>query len=729
VRHKVVELPLIPGALSDDTDLAAKLHAISMDKVRSRGNRWETIKGWSAFNASGMSAGTARGIHTYSDLDGNPIVVAASESAVNAWIGGTRLTITPKWVDVWISPTADYPDPTGVAGEIIIRWDVYTPATDTSTEADHHLAVGDVVTITNVVQDSGDSLQLEGTHTITAVTPTTFTIDVGSGTTINLERPFLVTAAFRSGLVTGTGDTSATRTRAYAIDNFGENAVFCGSDGTPVFAWEPATSWPELVTDGGFALSGASAEWELGSAWSLSSAVATHTTATEGDLEQDISQVLEGGKTYEISFAVTTYQAHITIFRVRIDSVDIFPPQLGTITSGGLADMVRTWTFRFVCPANPQLLRFTAKASDSTTDDVVIDNVSVKQLSIARPIGEAPQKNYGLFVDGNRILNTLGTVGASGDFDPTLLRWSDQDNYREWVPDTDNVSGEYPLGKGSRAVCGAQVGSTNLILTDAGAFTANFTGTSAGYAVRPIGQGCGAVATRALAVYNGRAFWASPNALYAFDGAQVLPIECPIKDQYVAKLSQYQENKTFAWMNTEYGEVWVHYPHTSDSGETSRYLLFNTVEEGNPWSFGTFDRVCMASPTVFSNPIGIDASDNIWRHETGTTFSGSGIVLPFIETGYVTGEAGDRWMGCRRYYPDIENQTGNILFTVTGKRAPQGQNNTQIIGPLILIPDQRAVDFLLSCRQLKFKWASYSSTTFWRLGIVGLEMRAQKERR
>ena len=77
--------------MTDDTDLAAKLHAIDMDKVRFRGNRAETIKAWLAFNASGMSSGTARGIHTYTDLDGDPIVVAASESAVNAWMGGTPL--------------------------------------------------------------------------------------------------------------------------------------------------------------------------------------------------------------------------------------------------------------------------------------------------------------------------------------------------------------------------------------------------------------------------------------------------------------------------------------------------------------------------------------------------------------------------------------------------------------------------------------------------------------
>jgi hypothetical protein len=723
VRHKVVELPLVPGALSDDTDLAAKLHAISMDKVRSRGNRWETIKGWSAFNASGLTAGTARGIHSYADLDGDPIVVAASESALNAWKGGTRYNITPKWADVWLDEDAI----TTNSGTATVTWLVYDPSTDTSVEAPHFLQVGDSITISGHVNATTTTgAVVNGTFTVaTVVSPTKFTFTT-TGTGSDSQVAFTVTVAFRNGLATGTGDTAATRARVWSIDNFGENAVFCGSDGTPVFYWQPETDSTEILTNGTF--TGALTGWSAGTGWTSSSNAARHSGTGEGDLKQDISATVEGGKTYELSFAVTAYTTNTLTFRVRMDAVDIFDPNLGGLSGATTANAVQTYTFRFVAPADPAFLIFTAdgSAAGATID---IDTVSLKRLTIAHPILTAPSKNYALFVDGNRILTTLGSVESDGDFNPTLVRWSDQDNYREWVSDTDNVAGEFPLGSGSYAVCGAPVGGSNLILTDTGAFTANFTGTSAGYSFRPLGKGCGAVGQRGLAVYGNRAFWPSRNALYAYDGAQVLPIECPIKDQYVGMLKQYQENKTFAWMNHEYGEVWVHYPHTSDGNEVSRYLIFNAVEQGNPWSFGTWDRTCMTPAGVYANPIGIDASDNIWKHETGTSFSGTGIVVPFIKTGFVTGEAGDRWLGVRRYYPDIENQVGNILFTVTGKRLPQGQNNTQVIGPLVLIPNEDKVDFLLAARQFQFEWRSSSTTTSWRLGVVPLEMRAEKERR
>ena len=50
-RAKVVELPLLTGSVTDDTVLASKFYATDMDKMRARGKRWETVKGWTSFNA------------------------------------------------------------------------------------------------------------------------------------------------------------------------------------------------------------------------------------------------------------------------------------------------------------------------------------------------------------------------------------------------------------------------------------------------------------------------------------------------------------------------------------------------------------------------------------------------------------------------------------------------------------------------------------------------------
>jgi hypothetical protein len=46
-----------------------------------------------------------------------------------------------------------------------------------------------------------------------------------------------------------------------------------------------------------------------------------------------------------------------------------------------------------------------------------------------------------------------------------------------------------------------------------------------------------------------------------------------------------------------------------------------------------------------------------------------------------------------------------------------------------MVTDQKKLDFLLRSRQIKCKWASTSTTTNWRLGVVGFEMLVNKERR
>ena len=54
--------------------------------------------------------------------------------------------------------------------------------------------------------------------------------------------------------------------------------------------------------------------------------VAYNTLGSTGDLTYDVSNnVLEGGKTYEMSFQVVAASGGVDVFRVRIDTIDIWP--------------------------------------------------------------------------------------------------------------------------------------------------------------------------------------------------------------------------------------------------------------------------------------------------------------------------------------------------------------------------------------------------------------------
>ena len=251
----------------------------------------------------------------------------------------------------------------------------------------------------------------------------------------------------------------------------------------------------------------------------VSGAATLSGASSTGDLIYDVSKkVLEGGKTYELSFQVTV-ASNVDLFRVRIDTIDIWP-RVTAPDWAASGQAVRTYTFRFVCPANPLQLKFSANIA-AAGGTLSLDNIVLTQLQIALAINEAPQKNFALFVDGNGILTVLGSVEADGDFNPMLMRWCDVGNYRDWVPTSSNVAGEIPLGIGSTAVCGAQVGPRNLILTDDAAYAATFTNN--GYNVAVVATGCGAMSTRSLAVVNARAYWPSNKAICYYDGQQVTP--------------------------------------------------------------------------------------------------------------------------------------------------------------------------------------------------------------
>ncbi len=722
---KRVEIPFEAGVVSDNTSIGSKGRYYDMDKMRFRGGKWQTINAWTAFNASGVASGTARGAHAWTTLDGERVFAVATESAVYAWINGSRVTITPRWYDGFLNWAFETTN-----GSTTVRvWHrTYLPATGvTSSPTPHVIPNGSSVTFSGVKFQVG-GLDMNGTWTITSVNSLSFTFTHNSSasstvdeTTITTEgesassNQFLMTVAFVSGIATGTGNTAATRTRIYSMDNFGENLVFCGSDGTPIFAWQPETAYNELITNGDFS---SSTGWALGTGWAVTGGEAVKTNGTASNLSQTVAGILEGGRTYEMTVTTSSFTAGSIGF--KIDTTIIYP----TIdaAASGIDDVTHALTFRFVCPANPSDLIFVADANCN----VNLDGVSIKLLSTAFPIYTAPQKNYSLFVDGNRILNAVGSVEEDGDFNATLLRWCDQDNYYEWNADTDNVAGEYPLGKGSYGVGGCVAGERNLIFTDDSVFSSYFNGT--GYSIQPVAHGCGLIGRNAVGVYNGKAFWLSWSGFYMYDGQQVLSIECPIKDEIIDKFRQYQENKSWAWPNTEYGEMWWTFAHEDDGTEVTRYVGFNILEKGNPWIKGTWNRTCGVRVGTFEHPVCADSSGNVWYHEDGNTFT-SATVLPFVETAYFNTADGDKFTGARRYFPDIKDQVGTLEWTITAKNDPQGQLMTRSVGPFTVIPDQRRVDFRIRGRQLKMRWEFIDTTCYGRIGTIACEMLLEQERR
>jgi hypothetical protein len=83
-----------PGIVKDDAPLAAEGGFVDADKVRFRQGQAQTVGGWERASSSAFT-GLCRGLHTWANLDGAPVVGIGTHSALWVFYGGGLYDITP----------------------------------------------------------------------------------------------------------------------------------------------------------------------------------------------------------------------------------------------------------------------------------------------------------------------------------------------------------------------------------------------------------------------------------------------------------------------------------------------------------------------------------------------------------------------------------------------------------------------------------------------------------
>ncbi|MFN9958818.1 MAG: hypothetical protein ACK55I_37485, partial [bacterium] len=72
--------------------------------------------------------------------------------------------------------------------------------------------------------------------------------------------------------------------------------------------------------------------------------------------------------------------------------------------------------------------------------------------------------------------NPYSPIDFDTSFDPMLIRWSDQGNTYEWVPEVTNQSGEQALSHGSEIVTAVNTRQEILVWTDTALFSMQYVG-------------------------------------------------------------------------------------------------------------------------------------------------------------------------------------------------------------------------------------------------------------
>lgn len=180
------------------------------------------------------------------------------------------------------------------------------------------------------------------------------------------------------------------------------------------------------------------------------------------------------------------------------------------------------------------------------------------------------------------------------DFDPLLVRWSDQDIPWEWVPETTNQSGEQRLSNGSEIVAGIGTRQEILVLTDTSVYSMQYLGPPFVWGFNLLDQDISIASQNAIVSVNNTVYWMGNDKFFVYDG-RVNTLPCSIRQHIFSNINTDQTAQICAGNNEAFSEVWWFYPGT-DSSVNNNFVIYNYLEQ--TWSYGTLNRSAFAPQSI-----------------------------------------------------------------------------------------------------------------------------------
>ena len=337
----------------------------------------------------------------------------------------------------------------------------------------------------------------------------------------------------------------------------------------------------------------------------------------------------------------------------------------------------------------------------------------------------SPNDRHLVVLGGNQF-NT--TASPTGNYNPMTVRWSDQEDYTNWVPSVSSTSGEVMLTDGTRIMGGIRSRNAINIFTDNSLWQMQFVGPPFTFKFSQLGTNCGLISPHSGVDYDGRTYWMDYDNFYVFDGT-VKKLNCTVRRHVYDNLNLNQKDKVFCGVNSEFTEIIWLYP-SNNSTECDSYVIFSPEEQY--WTIGSCFWTTFADRTVFGNTITTGTSvggSNLYNNEPVSIYTGNGQPLSsFIQSGdFEIGEAGDSIMFLDRIIPDFDISSGNLNFSIVTKQYPESTESTTK-GPFSIANTTTKVDLRTRGRQASIRVSCDSENTRWRWGSIRLGMQPDGRR-
>ena len=140
----------------------------------------------------------------------------------------------------------------------------------------------------------------------------------------------------------------------------------------------------------------------------------------------------------------------------------------------------------------------------------------------------------------------ISGTSRTGNIDPMLIAFSDQENVTEWEPLPTNTAGSLRLSAGSSIIGAIRARQETLVWTDTSLYSMTFIGQPFTFGINLVNEGVGLISPNAAINSPRGIFWMDKKGFYTYNG-QVLDVPCTVQDYVFSDFNEGQSFQAFGF--------------------------------------------------------------------------------------------------------------------------------------------------------------------------------------
>jgi len=349
--------------------------------------------------------------------------------------------------------------------------------------------------------------------------------------------------------------------------------------------------------------------------------------------------------------------------------------------------------------------------------------------------------------------NSYDPTNALTDFDPMLVRWSDQENPYQWVPDITNQAGEFRLSHGSYIATTINTRQEVLVLTDSTLYSMQYLGPPYIWGFQVLMDNISVMGPNAVITVNNITYWMGGDKFYMYSG-RVETLPCALRQYVFADLNKDQSWQVTVGSNEGFNEIWWFYCSTN-SVIVDKYVIYNYLDR--VWYYGTLNRTFWLDSGLRQTPMGtfqngvdslLNSTGCVVNHELGTDDASTATSLPiysYVQSSDFDIGDGHNFGYVWRMLPDVNFNGSNVDGpTVTMELQPRQNSGSAYGSPsnaatisgnnFAVYPQYTVQEFTgqiytrIRARQMAMKISSDGLGVTWQLGAPRIDIRPDGRR-